>query len=333
MTAALHIVDDTASEPDWMTADARAAADALIEQHPEIGSPTAGMFVDWSTFWTQDRLDADWLDEGVLARGRSHAFYASHKTGKSLFLLERSARIAVSGRAVVVYLDYEMTENDLHERLEEMGYGPGTDLSRLRYALLPSLPPLDTPTGAAALVAVLDTISEERPGEHVVVIIDTTSRAIAGDENSADTIRAFYRWTGITLKQRGHTVARLDHAGKDATRGQRGSSAKGDDVDVVWRVTRTDSGVELVRDAARMSWVPERSAFRQHEDPLQFAPVADAWPAGTAAIAAELDALHVALDAGERPAARALRDAGHKHRVAAIRAALKYRRQHSEATL
>lgn len=330
---ALHLVE----EPGWQADEAVEAFDALLAAvHPQEtnSNPQIGdVFIDWATFWQRDRLEPDWIDEGVLARGRSHAFYAAHKSGKSLFMLERCARIATAGRAVVVYLDYEMTETDIYERLEEMGYGPDSDLSRLHYALLPSLPPLDTPEGAIALVAILDGVQAQHPGEHLVVIIDTTGRAIAGDENSADTIRAFYRWTGLILKQRGHTVARLDHAGKDASRGQRGSSAKGDDVDVVWRVNRTDDGVELVRDAARMSWVPERSVFRRLDDPLQFAPAIAAWPDGTTSIAAELDALGIPVDAGERPAAAALRDAGHKHRMTAIRAAIKYRRQrHGEAS-
>ena len=44
-----------------------------------------------------------------------------------------------------------MTPDDLDERLREMGYGPGSDLSNLHYATLPSLPPLDTPEGGKAV--------------------------------------------------------------------------------------------------------------------------------------------------------------------------------------
>ena len=97
------------------------------------------------------------LVEDVLARGRGHALYATRKAGKSLFLLAQVAASRHRRRPRhAVYLDYRMTEDDLYERLEAMGYGPDTDLSRLRYALLPSLPPLDTREGAQALVAILD---------------------------------------------------------------------------------------------------------------------------------------------------------------------------------
>jgi len=319
-------VADRTEYDDGDFADSLAARIAEVEAM-EIAVSSAPSFVDWSTFWERDRSPADWVDEGVLARGRSHAIYASHKTGKSLFMLERAARIAAKKQAVVVYLDYEMTAEDLFERLDEMAYGPESDLSRLRYALLPTLPPLDTTAGAAALLGLLDGVQADYPGEHLVVVIDTTGRAVEGDENSADTVRAFYRWTGLVLKQRGITWARLDHAGKDATRGQRGSSAKGDDVDIVWRLSRTDNGLELIRDAARMSWVPEKTTFQILSDPLQFVAVRAAWPAGTKDVATLLDQLGIDLGAGERPAGKALRDAGHHHAQTVVRAAVKYRRQ------
>ena len=78
------------------------------------------------------------------------------------------------------------------------------------------------------------------------------------EENEADTVRADYRYTASALKRLGLTQVRIDHAGKNASKGQRGSSAKADDVDVVWRVQRTDDGALLTRTHSRMSWVPER---------------------------------------------------------------------------
>lgn len=193
----------------------------LVPVSAETSSgPAASPFVDWGTFWTRDHSDPEWTFEDVLARGRGHALYALHKDGKSLFALYMTLRCASSKeRLVVVYLDYEMGEDDLYERLGDMGAGPGTDLSRLKYVLLPTLPPLDTEAGAAALMELLDAVQGEWPEYHLVVIIDTISRAVVGEENSSDTFRAFYSHTGIQLKRRGCTWARLDHAGKDASRG------------------------------------------------------------------------------------------------------------------
>jgi hypothetical protein len=298
--------------------------DATGEAAPEEPSP----FLDWSTFWDTERHDEDWLYRDVLARGRGHALYASHKAGKSLLMLAMAAELATRTHdTVVVYLDYEMTEDDLAERLQDMGYGPHSDLSRLCYALLPSLPPLDSRDGALALERLLDAVQAEHPGRHLLVAIDTTSRAVVGEENASDTFRAFYSHTGIALKRRGATWARLDHAGKDTTRGQRGSSAKGDDVDVVWRLVRTDNGISLKRDVARMSWVPELVTFAIDTGPLTFRRIEGDWPEGTEATARLLDQLGVPIDASGRQAQQALRDSDQGRRSEIVRAAQRWRQK------
>jgi hypothetical protein len=194
----------------------------------------------------------------------------------------------------------------------------------LRYALLPTLPPLDSEEGAAAFLALLDDAA--RPDHHTVAIIDTYGRAVEGDENASDTTRAFYRHTGLALKQRGVTWVRSDHSGKDTTRGQRGSSAKGDDVDVVWRLERTDDGYVLKRDAARMSWVPERVALERHDEPLRFVVADEAWPAGTKELADTLAALHVPVTTTVKQARAALKAAGRTSGTTLLAAAVKYRK-------
>ena len=294
----------------------------------EFGEPAPeSIYIDWAAFWDADHNEAEWVYLDVLAKGRGHALYATHKEGKSLFMLRVAAELATGDAAVVVtYLDYEMTEADVHERLEEMGYGPQSDLSRLRYALLPCLPPLDSQDGAVALTALLDETQALWPDHHQVAIIDTASRAVSGAENDADTFRAFYSHTGIAMKRRGITWARLDHAGKDLSRQQRGSSAKGDDVDVIWRLAKSERGVVLTREAARMSWVSSRVVFSQTDDPLAFVRSTDDWPAGTGELANILDRLKVPNEATIKMAREALRTIEEKRRTELIGAALRWRR-------
>jgi hypothetical protein len=147
-----------------------------------------------------------------------------------------------------------MVEADLYERLEQFGYTDDDDLSHLHYALIPSLPPLNTPEGASAIMRLCELTKAE------VVVIDTTGRAIEGEENSADSYREFARMTGLSLKRAGIACVRTDHAGKDGGKkhGQRGSSAKNDDVDIVYRLDKTNDGLMLVRTHTRISWVPEK---------------------------------------------------------------------------
>ena len=223
-----------------------------------------------------------------------------------------------------------MSEADLRDRLEDMGYGPGSDLSRLSYALLPTLSPLDTAEGASALCAVLDRVQNAWPSHHLVVIIDTIGRAVSGEENSADTFRAFYQHTGIELKRRGCTWLRLDHAGKESSQGQRGSSAKGDDVDLVWRLVQTANGLQLQRELARMSWVPEHVTFKISESPLDFVRLASDWPVGTDELAYWLDKYDVPLDASSSTATKVLREHDKSKSKTLVLAALKWRRGRAE---
>lgn len=333
MPAGADISDWLATGPpaDYLLALVEEAARSEAQAEKKASD---GRFIDWSSFWSRDHAEADWVFDDVLARSRGHAIYASHKEGKSLFLLYLAAKLATSEEKIVsVYLDYEMSEADVKERLQDMGYGPASDLSRLRYWLLPTIPGLDTEEGSAELMAALDEVQAEYPDHHLIVTIDTVSRAVVGEENPSDTIRDFYRHTGIQLKRRGITWARLDHAGKDITKGQRGSSAKGDDVDVVWRLTKTNNGVSLNRDFARMPWVPDKVIFTINEEPLSYRRTAHDWPAGTADLANLLSRLQVPLEATVKDAKAALSAVNEGRRTAFVSAALRWRRMRDAGLL
>jgi hypothetical protein len=287
--------------------------------------------LDWPTFWKQERADADFLVEPLLARGRAHAFVAPAKAGKTLLFQEIALALA-TGRPVlyrpasdalaVVYLDMEMTQDDLYERASDMGYGPGDDLDRLHYVLLPSLPPLDTAEGGAALLEYVTGVGAE------VVIIDTLARSVTGPESEADTLRNFFRHTGLPLKAAGVTWARADNMGKDPAKGARGTSAKNDDVDIVWQITRGDASLALKCTHQRVRWVPEKVALAIVSEPhLRHQPAKRTWAAGTIEAAEKLDAAGVPLNAG-RPAAReALTAAGITVGTDALRDALRWRRE------
>lgn len=293
--------------------------------------------IDWSTFWDTDRAAEDWQLEPVFATGRNHSVTAKAKTGKSEFILTIITP-AVLGRAVlerpagtplrVLYLDYEMTEADVQQRLEEMGYGPTDDLEPLAYLLHPAIPPLDTLDGGQRVL----TLAQEHRAD--LVVIDTFSRAVAGDEDSNDTVRAFYINTVVPLKRIGTSVTRLDHTGHSNPDRARGASAKGDDVDVGWVLTRSDDGFKLdCRSLRRVSWVPETVALYRRTNPLRVELGATMWPAGTKECADALERLGVAVDSAERPALAALKEAGESFTRTVARAALKYRRHGSTEVL
>lgn len=279
----------------------------LASADPVVSLPEP---VDWAALYGRT-VDVEWLVDDVWPVGRQLHVFAARKTGKSLVMLWIAANLA-AGRDPftarqrepirVVYLDYEMTEDDLLERVEQMGFTPG-DLTGLRYYLWPAIAPLDTPQGGRTL---LDIVKRDVAQ---AVVLDTVARVVEGEENRNDTFRALYRNTGIHLKAEGVALARLDHEGHEGGR-SRGASAKADDVDVVWQLRPTDGGLEFVKKAARMSWIPERVEIVRSDDPLGFRRTSGSWPAGTREKAEELDQITAPIELTKREARRLLIEAG-----------------------
>ena len=312
---ALHQAQEQ-SDLNWLDLPATVVTEVTTEQVTTAPDSARIKIIDWPTFWKQDHSDEQWVIDPIIAKGRGHALYAPAKAGKSTLILAIAAAAAtgtsILGRPPapprrILYCDYEMTADDLHERLEELGYSEHSDLSNLKYALLPDLAPLDTFEGGQQLLALATTHNVE------CVVIDTFGRAVQGEENTADTTRHFYRLTGNPLKAAGIAWVRTDHSGKDKEKGQRGSSAKNDDVDVVWRLDRNDKGLRLARTHARMSWVPERldiARIELNDGRIVYKITNEqTYLPGTKELAETLDRLGVPVHAG-RPTVRREYDIG-----------------------
>lgn len=253
--------------------------------------------LDWHIVWAANDEEIPWLVDPIFERGKLYALFSKAGTGKSLLVLECAAAFA-TGRPVlgnpsrepmvVLYVDFENDPVDLVERLCAFGYGPA-DLGNLRYLSFPSLPALDSPRGGKHLTAVVD-----RHGAQVVVI-DTVSRTIEGPENDNDTFHSLYRNALLPLKSRGVTVIRLDHAGKDDDRGQRGASAKDSDVDVTWKLEQTSQTTfRLVRGKHRNNHNPEYVDLTRKFMPLRHVAEADTdVDPAVAAIIRQLDSHNV----------------------------------------
>lgn len=292
------------------------------------------MLIDWDEFWREDHTSEEWVAWPLIPAGRQVALYAPAKTGKSLVTLAVVAALAagwpILGQPAappvhVLYLDYEMTRADLYERLDGLGYGPDVDLSHLHYASLPALPPLNTADGAAAVLELALMVGA------VVVVVDTTGRAVDGDENDSGPYRDFARHTGLTLKSHGIALLRTDHAGKDKAKGQRGSSAKNDDVDVVFRLDIVEGGYRLERTHSRVGWVPDKLVIVKSDDAgvIEFRAERKArtYLAGTAELAQFLDAHRIDVTLGRKKVGEWLRSQGRRHSSRAIDDALTYRRE------
>ena len=186
--------------------------------------------VDWREAWAAQPAEVPWLLEPVLAAGTVNVMYGGPAVGKSLITLLEIARRLLDACRTVVYVDLENGPAEMTDRLMAAGASPG-ELDQLVMYCWPALPALDTREGGRHLLALAVTAGAD------LVIIDTTSRVISGRENDADTFLQLSRYSLVPLRRRGIAVLRLDHPGKDNSRGQRGSSAKDGDPDTVWRLS------------------------------------------------------------------------------------------------
>jgi RecA-family ATPase len=276
--------------------------------------------IDWHELWGREDDELDWIIEPLLPARRLVAMYSPPKVGKSLLMLEIAAAVA-TGRKVlggetrqcrVLYVDFENDPvQDTRTRLMQMGYGPDEITGRLFMLSFPTLAALDCAQGAQELLAVAERHQAQ------AIIIDTVSRAVKGEENDNDTWLAFYRHTGLRLKQAGIALMRLDHSGKDITKGQRGGSAKVGDVDAVWRLDRIseadgETTLTLKCEAQRFPFPETELTLKRRGHPLRHDVEAD--PKRAANEVRVADCVK-ALDAAEVPHAATLRDA-----MAAIRA-------------
>lgn len=243
-----------------------------MPESPEEATRRKFPALDWDALWEAE-VGEDWILEPLVAARRGVALFSAPKVGKSLLALEIAVGIANGTRTLgvmpdrahsVLYVDHENDpRSDVRTRLEDMGYGP-KDLTNLKYLSYPVMAPLDSVAGALEIVAAAQAYDCD------IVIIDTISRAVAGEENDNDTWLRLYRLTGKALKQAGIAVLRLDHTGKDHDKGMRGGSAKYGDLDAIWKMTKeAEATYKLTLTDQRFRIAENELVLTRLEDPLR----------------------------------------------------------------
>jgi hypothetical protein len=324
-----RVVAELPLVPDPSVLDIRTGPDTEAGEGPPLNP-----VLDWHALFAADEDEEEWIVEPILPARRMVALYSAPKAGKSLLMLELAVGITrgteVLGHVLdrprrVLYVDFENDpRGDVRTRLEAMSVGPD-DLEGLMYLSFPQLAKFDTAQGALDLLYHVEQYACE------VVVIDTVSRAVMGDENENDTWLALYRHTGLALKRAGVACIRLDHSGKDAEKGMRGGSAKAGDVDMVWQLTAvSDETVVLDCTHHRMQVPEKRLTLVREEWPLRHVvagnPLAAVADARAREIDQLLDALGVPSSASVKDAGTALRDAGHRFRQDAVASAVRVRK-------
>lgn len=320
--AAVSVVEAAQGKDASDHLDAGLALEQLVPSGTTVEATPAGeprySPIDWHELFSRDRTaEVEWLCEPLLEVGRVTALFSKAKAGKSLLTLDIVASLA-AGKSVlgqrprvrtsVLYVDLENSEDDIWERLRDMGYGPDDLTGHLHYYSFPDLPALDSAQGGAELARLAHLHDAQ------AVVIDTTSRVIVGEEDSADTFRALYRHALMPLTRERRAVLRLDHSGKDASAGQRGSSAKNDAEDYVWFLTSTPAGrIDLRRTHSRTRHGEDQLSLRRLIEPrLRHLPTHSGVAEDVQRVLDLLDDLEVPTDAGRDRAKKALMEAGHR---------------------
>lgn len=199
-------------------------------------------FIDWETLWNEPPYELSYLAWPLIPTGHLCALNGLAKVGKSLLALEAAACIATgrdflghpTQQGKVVYIDFENSPRiHILPRLIQMGFSPKVLNQQLLYSSYPTIDQLDLEGAGVQFEELLD---KENP---VLVVMDTISRAVQGEENSNDTWNNLYKYTEQVLKQRDVAWLRLDHLGRDPKKGARGGSAKSGTVDVSWTLEET----------------------------------------------------------------------------------------------
>ena len=191
------------------------------------------------------------LVAGFWPAGASISIAGAAGSCKSYLALYMAANLAL-GREIlgtpaappktVLYIDLEMDVWALDERLEAFGI-TNDELPAHRFIYSNPIHDyaLDQDDGAIALIALVEAYGIE------VVVFDTMSKIVAGDENDNNTYQALHNKTANLLKHRGVSVCWLDHVGHlntgTGTKSghARGASAKSQNVDVPMILTATGS--------------------------------------------------------------------------------------------
>ena len=199
------------------------------------------------------RPKPQWLVEGILVEGELAVLYGPPKAGKTFFGLDLALSVATGaefhgGRSIgapgpVLYVIGEGNSALFGERIKAWCDARGLPIPDDRFVAVTDRPDLTDPKHVADLAAIT------RPK---LIILDTLSRTMVGDENSPSDMAAYVRGCDSLRETTGAAVVVVHHEGKgpDAVaRGPMGHTKLRGALDTAIRVHRKSDAsiwVEMV---------------------------------------------------------------------------------------
>lgn len=328
--------------PPWSSDfDPLPAAAETVPSAPAEADEVLSRFArtDFAALLDPNRPPREYVVDPLIQAGTSVALVAPAGQRKSLLLLRLALAVArgeptFAGMPIprarrVLYIDMELTEDDLADRLRSFGVTAAelAALDSFVHVLLPSMNPLDTARGGAELVEAVEAYGLG-PGD--LVVLDSYQRVTEAGENDSDTTRGYYRHTGVHLKALGLTVVRTDNTGKDVAKGARGSSGKRDDVDVEYLMQSNGDYIDIKVGKHRQGGVEELTIYVTTDEDGLTSFRENGQSPGRSRLAEAIDVLNelgLPLDVSQRVAEKAVKLAGHHVTRAILREALKARKE------
>jgi hypothetical protein len=229
------------------------AKDAPIyEDDPGVVEPDLrpDIFETYDIDYLMNMPPIEWLMEGLLTKHGFGVIYGAPGIGKSFMSIDWALTIACglewhgrpTKRGAVLYIAAEGVAG-LGKRIK--AWKAHNDVESITdFHVLPQAVKLLEPLDLDKLTRTIDHFGVE----FSLIVIDTVARTLAAtgsDENDATQAGLFVEACGAIQRHAGCAVLAVHHSGKDASRGQRGSSAIQGGCDTVLALSGADGLVTL----------------------------------------------------------------------------------------
>lgn len=195
----------------------------------------------------------EWLIHETIVSDGLSIIYGDPGSGKSFVALDMALRVALgmdwhgvrTKRVGVLYIAGEGVRG-IGKRIEGWSLHHRIDLRDTPFTVMPVAAQILEAGERAKLIRTIDEARRQLGFEVGCVVIDTVSRAIAGeDENGQETMSAFVRGCDEIKAHTGGALIGVHHSGKDAERGMRGSTVLLGGCDAAIRLTKDGAMVTL----------------------------------------------------------------------------------------
>jgi len=208
---------------------------------------TPDVFPTYNLSYLRNMPPPKWLVDGLLTEFGFGVIYGEPGVGKSFLSLDIALSVAY-GRAwhgapvqqgAVLYIAGEGV-GGLGKRVKAWQQHVGIEADAPMF-VLPIAVHMTEQEEVEKLLRTIDSLQQD----FSLCIIDTVARSLLGDENSSSDMSAFVTACNAVQRHIDGAVIGVHHAGKDATRGMRGSTALLGAVDAALRVKKEDDGLLL----------------------------------------------------------------------------------------